>query len=333
MAKPRVFISSTYYDMRSLRDDLDRFVRNLGYEPVRHERGQISYGKEEVPELYAYREIDLCDILVCIIGGRFGSNASGTSSSITHKELKTAIERGKQVYIFVEDNVQHEHRLYLANKGNDNLKYTAVDNVKIHEFLEEINALPRGNPIFTFSVSSDIQQLLQEQFAGLFQRLLLESVTKQQSILIEELQRSLDTVGQLVNFLSEQNNTNKSVVDEILLSNHPIFEAIKKALKNRYRIYFTTLKELAEWIESARSFEFSLPDFPPTYEEYYEWHKYLDFKGKKELRIFAVHESLFGDDGRLTPMSPTLWKDEYLKVETQEIKSSSGFDDFDDIPF
>jgi hypothetical protein len=57
MARPRVFICSTFYDLRQIRDDLERFMRDLGYEPVRHETGAIPYGKELPPEEYAYREV------------------------------------------------------------------------------------------------------------------------------------------------------------------------------------------------------------------------------------------------------------------------------------
>jgi hypothetical protein len=70
MAKPRVFISSTFYDLRHVREDLERFVRELGYEPIRHETGAIAYGKDAPPEEYAYREVELCDIIVSVIGGR-----------------------------------------------------------------------------------------------------------------------------------------------------------------------------------------------------------------------------------------------------------------------
>jgi hypothetical protein len=34
MAKPRVFISSTFYDLRHVRADLERFIKDMGYEPV-----------------------------------------------------------------------------------------------------------------------------------------------------------------------------------------------------------------------------------------------------------------------------------------------------------
>mgnify|MGYP001194458206 CR=1 FL=1 len=37
MAKPRVFISSTYYDLKSVRADLERFVRDKGFAGVKFE--------------------------------------------------------------------------------------------------------------------------------------------------------------------------------------------------------------------------------------------------------------------------------------------------------
>jgi hypothetical protein len=75
------------------------------------------------------REIELCDILICIIGGRYGSTSNDGAYSITQRELKAALEPGKQVYIFIESAVQHEHRFFLANKGSLSTKYTAVDNI------------------------------------------------------------------------------------------------------------------------------------------------------------------------------------------------------------
>lgn len=37
MAKPRVFISSTFYDLRLVRLELDKFLESIGYEPIRNE--------------------------------------------------------------------------------------------------------------------------------------------------------------------------------------------------------------------------------------------------------------------------------------------------------
>jgi hypothetical protein len=45
MAKPIVFISSTFYDLKHVRADLDLFLDQLGYEPIRNEEGDIPYGR------------------------------------------------------------------------------------------------------------------------------------------------------------------------------------------------------------------------------------------------------------------------------------------------
>ena len=83
MANPRVFLSSTYYDMKHIRNDLENFISKLGYEPVMNERGDIPYGKEEKLEKYCYREISNCDIFINIIGGRFGSTSENNRYSVS----------------------------------------------------------------------------------------------------------------------------------------------------------------------------------------------------------------------------------------------------------
>ena len=322
--------------MRSLRDDLDRFVRDQGFEAVRHESGHIAYGAEDKPEHYAYREIDLCDILVCIIGGKYGSTSSDGALSITQKELRTALDRGKQVYIFIEAHVHYEHRFYMANKGSSATKYTAVDNLKVHEFIEEISLVTKGNPIFTFSVSAEIMQLLQEQWAGLFQRLLHESAARPQAVLIEELQRSLATVGQLVQFLSEHNKASKEAIDEILFANHPLFVELKRALVSPYRLYFRNIEELEGWLVKARAYSRSDDDDPTIPTGYFEWIRIVDNKGKRRMFFVQIAKSLFDDTGMLKPMNPLDWNPAYLISKSEELKAqlSKSFDDMDDdIPF
>ena len=105
MEKPRIFISSTFYDLRHIRADLDKFIESLGYEPIRNEEGDIPYGKEEELQSYCYKEISNVDILVSIIGSRYGSPASVNEHdkeshySISQKEVKTAIENNKNLIV------------------------------------------------------------------------------------------------------------------------------------------------------------------------------------------------------------------------------------------
>lgn len=190
MAKPRIFISSTFYDLRQVRLDLDTFIDNLGYDPVRNEEGEIPYGKDEALEEYCYREIKAVDILVSIIGGRFGSESKRNSSSISQIELKTALKENKQVYIFVENNVLSEYETYIINKDNSSMKYRYVDDVRIYQFIEEVKSLNANNNIKGFETASDISKYLKDQFAGLFQRFLEEQTRIKEVSLIRNLEKN-----------------------------------------------------------------------------------------------------------------------------------------------
>jgi hypothetical protein len=172
MARPRIFLSSTFYDLRYVRSDLERFIRELGYEAVMNERGHIAYGREESLEQYCYREIGTCDILVHIIGGKFGSASGEEPYSISQMELKTAHELHKQIYVFVERAVHVEYRTFIKNEANLNFQPQYVDDVKIYQFLKSIYELPSNNAIAGFDSVSEMMEYLREQWAGLFQRFL-----------------------------------------------------------------------------------------------------------------------------------------------------------------
>lgn len=334
MARPRVFVSSTYYDLKSISEEIDRFITSLGYEPVRHERGHVSYGSEEKPEIYAYKEIEFCDILVSIIGGKYGTAASESMYSISQNELKKAVELGKQVYIFVENSVLSEFKYYQVNKDVIGMKFTAVNDSRVYNFLEEIYALPKGNPIFSFETGNDLTNILREQLSGLFQRLLIEDANKGQSSLIQELQRNLQTVDQLVKFLTEEKSNSNQAIQEILFSNHPIFDSIKSATKNKYRIYFTNINEFEEWLDAARGYKRVNDEFS-DYAGYYEWTRsYQRLKGKTEQHYLWVKQSLFDDNGNLISFTKSDWDESWVKIERREINEKPPFDDFDDdIPF
>lgn len=40
MANPKVFISSTYYDLQHIRNDIRIFIQGLGYEAIMHDKGK-----------------------------------------------------------------------------------------------------------------------------------------------------------------------------------------------------------------------------------------------------------------------------------------------------
>jgi hypothetical protein len=88
MAKPRVFISSTFYDLKQVRSSLEVFIRGLGFDPVLSEKGSIAYTPDVPLDESCYREAQGCDVFVLIIGGRYGSEVSGDKRDESNAETK-----------------------------------------------------------------------------------------------------------------------------------------------------------------------------------------------------------------------------------------------------
>ena len=157
MAKLRVFVSSTYFDLKVIRSELWRFITDHGYDPVEHEQNQIPWGESKKLEEYCYDEIALCDMLISVVGGRYGAAATKhEGSSISQAELKAAQRLGKQVYIFVERDILAEHKTWRLNRENIGTKYASVDDPRIYAFLELMYSLPKNNPVFPFITGEDI---------------------------------------------------------------------------------------------------------------------------------------------------------------------------------
>lgn len=322
MAKPRVFISSTYFDLRNVRADLERFIREQGYEPVLFERGHIPYGTEEKLEEDCYREISSCDILVNIIGGKFGTESKDTRYSISQKELKTALKLGKQVYIFVERAVLAEYNTYLANKETQGFTPASVNDARVYKFLEEVHSLSGRNPVHPFEISQEIVSFLKEQWAGLFQVLLQEYARQKEVIVLEKLESTAETLDRLAKYLLEERSKGDQAIHEILLSNHPLFLSIKRSLQIPYRVFFENISEMEALLEARRTkpVDMKLWDDP-------EYREYLSEWSDKK-KILKIKNDLFDEGGKLKIISPDEWDDENLII-TEYFEPP----DDDDIPF
>jgi hypothetical protein len=329
MARPRIFISSTYFDLKNVRADLEYFVRERGYDPVLHERGSVPYGKSEALERYCYKEIESCDILVSIVGGRFGSGAEDSSYSISQVELKVALELSKQVYVFVEREVYHEYKTYEKNKDSK-INWSSVDSVKIFNFLDEIYSLKSNNPVQPFETSFDITSNLKEQWAGLFQRFLSQSSAEAHSNMFLDLRQSLETARSLTEIIAAQAEHKDDIVSDLVLTNHPVFSAIRKSMNIPYRLLFYDLDEFTKWIE-ARGYKREVFEFDDLK---FEWYN-ID-KAQSTVATLYINRDLFDDEGKLKPISHQNWSDDYVKHTITNIKKPTGTSNSeleDDIPF
>lgn len=232
MAKLRIFVSSTYYDLKHIRDNLKAFIDGFGYEPVLYESGDITFKHYETLDDACYNEIKNCHMQVLIIGGRYGSEVSKTKSakqrkppvkendtddiykeynSITRQEYKTALEQNIPVFIFIEKQVLAEYETYKKNVDNQTIKYAHVQNVNVFKLIEEIHSRLTGNFIRGFEKFEDISDWLRIQWSGMFADFLKNDKDK---IEIESLSAKIDE-------LSAVSNALKKYSEELLRSAEP----------------------------------------------------------------------------------------------------------------
>ena len=321
MAKPRVFISSTFYDLKQIRSDLDNFIGSLGYEAVRNEEGDIPYGNSEALENYCYKEIKGVDILISIIGGRYGSNSKKESYSISQMELKTALKENKQIYIFIDKNVYSEYETYVVNKHIEEFQCRFADDKRIYTFIDEIKELNVNNNIKSFEMASDITKYLKEQFAGLFQSFLENQTRIREYDLIKNIENTSKTLNNLVELLKEENKDKDGEVNRILMTNHPLISELKKLLSISYNFYVEGINDLDELLVSL-GFSHKIDDVLT-----YIWKYESEYK-----KITLIIDNIIFDGETLKYIKNQEWKENYVQLEEQEVVSEDAIDD-DDFPF
>ncbi len=152
------------------------------------------------------KEIPACDMVVLIIGSRFGGTAvpSALSSldieflrnlstkpaifeakeklSVTQLEVLKAIEQSIPVYAFVDEKVLHDHQVYEKNKDKkdviDAIDFPSIQKKEtaryVFEFINFLSHRVTNNSITPFARLDDIRAHLATQWSQLFQRLLAE---------------------------------------------------------------------------------------------------------------------------------------------------------------
>lgn len=329
MAKPRVFISSTYYDLKQTREDISNFIEQLGYESVRNEEGNIPYGNKEHLEHYCYKEINNIDILVSVIGGRFGSKSNESQWSISNEELRTAIKHNKQVYIFIDKSVLTEYEVYAVNKENTTIKYRFADDIRIYQFIEEIKGLASNNNIKSFETSADILHYLKEQLAGLFQSFLDTQSKNREFNLAQKLENVTKNLENTIDSLVEFNKHSSEGAASLIQMTHPIIRRLSDILNITFGFWIKDYNDLCNLLvnlgwSSLDEYENS------TDASIYNWEK----RNGKVCRIH-ISKDIFGENGALNDIKYNEWDDNWIKIEEIEYYESStnNITNIDELPF
>jgi hypothetical protein len=161
--RPKVFVSSTFYDLRQVRDDLRSFIDRLGYEPLLSEHHSFPVDPSVDTIENCRRRVDRdADILILIIGARYGSLVPDNSRSVTNTEYLAARAKRIPIYVFMERKLDTLLAVWKDNPGVD--LTGQIDSPKLLEFVARIRNEDRvwASP---FDRASEIEDALRARFA------------------------------------------------------------------------------------------------------------------------------------------------------------------------
>lgn len=230
MALLKAFVSSTCYDLNIVRNQLRAYLISLGHEPVMSDYNDVLFDPRSHTHESCIKEIGNADIVILIIGSRFGGTAipkavhsldienlktlskgskileNPEKISITQLEILKAIESNIPIFTFVDSRVLHDHLFYEKNKDKgilDTLEFPSIEKkdsaIYIFEFINFLRLRSKNNSIIEFSKLSDIEDYLKKQWSSLFQRLLFEQrILKSESRRLEAFSEELKDIKSLI---------------------------------------------------------------------------------------------------------------------------------------
>ncbi|MFB2661438.1 DUF4062 domain-containing protein [Shewanella mangrovisoli] len=271
MAIPRVFISSTCYDLKHIRENLKYFVKTIGYEPVLSDDGDVYYSVDAHTHDACLTEVATCQLFILIIGGRYGGEHKGKEGSITNNEYREAVKNKIPVFALVESAVYSDHYTYLSNKKTnpdfyEKITYPSIDNIKIFGFIDEVRKNSLNNAIVSFNDFSDMETYLKKQWAGMMYDLLAERTrngnAKITNRLIDDLTIAAKKSEELIKVLLRTTNTEQLEVEDKISK----IELIAKA---------RSFPNLVETLYNSRYLSvLDLGEFPDPKEHKY-WYDFL----------------------------------------------------------
>lgn len=238
MAKPRIFISSTCYDLHELRSQIRDFVFQYGYEPVLSEFGDIFFSYDRHVQDSCLKEIDRCQMFVLIVGDAFGSTyykdlSQKTPRSVTMAEFKKAISLNIPRHVFINKYVEYDYKNYnrawikyvetLKNDGgldiDDESRKQAKDEFNnrysfnhesyrhLFTFIESVYQV-EGINVDTFEYSDDIKNSLTKQWAGAMYEYLVSQTNVPKSY-VDALSKKIDIMNDaLVSMIKTKETAN-----------------------------------------------------------------------------------------------------------------------------
>lgn len=172
MHRLSLFVSSTCYDLKSLREHLRSEIDSWGHDPILSEYPSFPVSPELSTVDNCKRVVrERADMLVLIVGGKRGSLDPLTNQSVVNSEYQEARASGLDCIVFVDKQVWDLLPIYRKNKEIDFAP--TVDNPAVFSFIEQI--IEDTKWVFPFVRTEEIITTLKVQLSTRFRDLLVRS--------------------------------------------------------------------------------------------------------------------------------------------------------------
>jgi HAD superfamily phosphoserine phosphatase-like hydrolase len=326
MAEPRIFISSTYRDLKDTREAVAEYVKEFGYAPVIFERDDISYEPNKLLEDSCYEEIKSCSLMILLIKNNYGSfsktfqRRQNNIDSVTKNEYYAARDMGIPIFIFIEQTSIDEYNAYMNQGKPKDFTFRVLENSHLADFIKDIYQDKSFRFIHTYQNIADIKLKLKKQWAGLFNKYLLNaqkySLRKNDKVYVNSFKlfyfRRFSGLSQekLAKVVGMKANRIQTIEDAGIKKNHIEIEDFEAV----------TLEELQRIADalgcSVGNLKAGLPDdFLSQYLLYYFKNKGTQQRKKVKAKNPSLIKSkvvLFDFDGTLTKSTDNLTTWEHI---------------------
>ena len=212
--KMKIFLSSTCYDLKDLRAEVEKFLSEKGHELLLSDRATFPIDPEVHRHDVCLQNVHNADLFILALDGRFGAKYyKNEDISITWAEFREALKTGKSIIPFVRREVFNERQSCRHNqkKGNE-YDPAFADNIKTFDFIDEIQQHEGGYWMEIFDNSVQVKTRLENIYETNHSSLNYEPLTL--SGPTDEVPLSMvsgSTASYITNYINEEPTDNLSL--------------------------------------------------------------------------------------------------------------------------
>jgi hypothetical protein len=303
-----IFISSTDYNLKDLRNELSRYLSELGYQPILSSaEGFHDSSPTMEPWESCLEVLSTCPIMLLIIDNRYGGKLSWknyakiitTEVAPTHGEYLFAHNKQKRLLVFIREEILTYYQIYRQvkhdTKGNTDETKARIEAIlpknshieyEVFPFIEQVKTT---KPIPWIKSFKDVTDLKQEVHKKLLNELAVvflikerqtEIVTSALSKILEESSEEkrreiLQSMGSTRELMEKYESQSKTVADLSMQMQELAVQA------DGYKVQLVKANKVAERDETK---------IKELETKFHEVQNYLGLK-KRELEFWREHNT------------------------------------------